>query len=101
PDADDADEDGRELHVRRHPGPELLQRLAMPFVERDELGSAWLHCGYLVAVGAFTYLGLDDCGRRTTGTGHLQSTPCLGVNACILTVLPCGGCVQRVNCAVP
>jgi hypothetical protein len=72
PDADDADEDGRELHVRRHPRPELLQRLTVPLTERDELGSAGLYRRYLGTVGAFTDVGLDERGcRRTTGFGHL------------------------------
>jgi hypothetical protein len=75
PDADDADEDGRELHVRRHPRPELLQRLAVPVAKRDELGSARLHRSYLGTVGALTYLSLDERGRRMIGFGHLRSTP--------------------------
>jgi len=45
-----ADEDRRELHVRRRPGPEQLQRTPVPFVQRDELRAARLDGHHLRAV---------------------------------------------------
>jgi len=51
-------EDGRELHVRRHPRPELLQGLAVALAERDELGPAGLDRRDLAAVRSLTDLGL-------------------------------------------
>ena len=51
-DREHADEDRGELHVRRGPGPEELQRLAVPFVQRDELRAARLDRHDLRAVAA-------------------------------------------------
>ena len=58
PDAEEADEDRRELHVRRGPGPEELERAAVPLAERDELRSAGLYGDDLVAVAALSYLNV-------------------------------------------
>jgi len=51
-DREDADEDRGELHVRRGPGPEQLDRPAVPFVERNELRPAGLDLEDLGAVAA-------------------------------------------------
>ena len=60
-DREHADEDRRELHVRRAPRPEQLQRLAVPFVQRDELGTAGLDGDDPLAVGS---LASDRAGRH-------------------------------------
>src|SRR5262249_34160723 len=53
-DRENADEDRGELHVRRGPGPEKLNRPAVPLVERDEFRPARLDLEDLGAVTAFT-----------------------------------------------
>jgi hypothetical protein len=58
PHAEEADEDRRELHVRRAPDPEELQRPAVPLAERDELRPAGLYGDDLVAVAALSYLNV-------------------------------------------
>ena len=54
---DDADADGCELHVRRRPCPQQLQRRAVPLVERDEVDAARLDRDDPVAVVA---VGIGD-----------------------------------------
>src|SRR5262249_54551927 len=56
-DRENADEDRGEFHVRRCPGPEKLNRPAVPFVERDEFGPAGLD---LEDLGAVTALPDED-----------------------------------------
>ena len=53
-DRENADEDRGELHVRRGPGPEQLDRPAVPLVERNEFRPAGLDLEDLGAVTALT-----------------------------------------------
>ena len=49
-DRDDPDEDSRELEVRREPGPEQVDGLAVPLLEGDVLDAARLDGGDPLAV---------------------------------------------------
>ncbi len=54
-DRQDPDEDGRELHIRGHPGPEELDRIAVALAFRNVLDAAWLDGGDTAAVFPFAY----------------------------------------------
>jgi len=58
-DREHADEDRGELEVGRHPGPEQVERPAVPFPGRDVLGAPWFDLGDLAAVGSLANLPGD------------------------------------------
>jgi hypothetical protein len=55
-DGDDAHEDRRELEVRRHPGPQQVERPPVSLPRRDELGAAGLDGDHLRPVVALADL---------------------------------------------
>ena len=58
-DAQHAHVNGRELQVGRHPGPEEVERPAVPLRERDVLDAPRLDRGYLLAVLALPNGDMD------------------------------------------
>ena len=76
-DREHADEDRRELHVRRAPRPEELQRLAVPFVQGDEGRAAGLHGDDPLAVRTLAHdragrhIGFGQHSSVMVGHGHV------------------------------
>ncbi len=58
-DAQHPDEHGGELEVGRGPGPQELEGLPVPLLQRDELSPARLDSGQLAAVLALADFGND------------------------------------------
>src|SRR5262249_2556598 len=85
PDADDADEDRRELEVGRRPGPELIERTSVALGQGNELSATRLDGGDLVAIRAFAYVGRDLDGRGRSTLGHVRYTSQIDVSECMLT----------------
>jgi hypothetical protein len=61
-DGDDPHEDRRELEVRRHPGPQQVERPPVSLLRRDELGAAGLDGDHLRPVVALA--DLAGCHRH-------------------------------------